>query len=59
MEVNEMFKGEEIRSNGFCSSIILRGRVDTLVCLPHFITEMEQQPEAAPEQPTAGREARS
>ena len=43
-----MMKGTEIRGSSFCTDVILGGRVDTRICMPHAITEVTLVPVTAP-----------
>lgn len=47
-----VLKGESIRSAGMCSEVILNGRVDTVFCTGHVITEIEPPPQMRPAVPT-------
>lgn len=42
-------KGEGIVNNGFCTTVVLNGRADTIVCQPHLITEANAAPASAEE----------
>lgn len=53
------FRGERIESNGWCSLIHLNGRVDTIVCQAHLITEALEPEVPGPEGTPPARTERS
>lgn len=48
-------QGDRIEAKDGCSQVWKNGVVDTVVCLPHIITEREDSPQPAqPSQPSSG-----